>query len=66
MSSHRIDILSLVGAVVFLSFGLVSLLRSSGWIEHGAVLWAAIATLAGLGCIGAFLAVRGLTATEDP
>lgn len=66
MSSHRIDILSLVGAVVFLSFGLTGLLRSAGWIDNGAVLWAAITTLAGLGCIGAFSAIRGLTATEDP
>lgn len=62
MSSHRIDPVSLVGAVVFLSFGLVGLLRSAGWIEHGAVFWVAVVMAAGLGCAGAFSAVRGLRA----
>lgn len=64
MSSHRIDLLSLVGAVLFLSFGAVGLLRSIGWIEHGAVFWVAVVALAGLGCVGAFGAIRGLVGAE--
>ena len=65
MSSHRIDFVSLVGAVVFLSLGLVGLLRSAGWIEHGAGFWALVAVVGGLGCIGAFGAIRGLVATQS-
>jgi hypothetical protein len=64
VSSHRIDLVSLIGAVVFLSVGLVGVARSAGWIEHGAGLWAAIATLAGLGGVGTFTALRGLVITE--
>lgn len=64
MSSHRIDAVSLVGGVVFLSFGLVGLLRSAGWIEHGAVFWVAVVLTAGLGCAGAVSAIRGLTSTN--
>ena len=64
MSSHRMDPVSLIGAVVFLSFGIVGLLRGVGWIEHGSVFWVAVVTAAGLGCVGAFSAIRGLVTAE--
>ena len=61
MSEHRIDYLSLAGAIVFLSLGLVGLARSIGWIDHGAGFWALAATTAALGCVGAVAAIRGMT-----
>lgn len=65
MASHRMDPVSLIGAVVFLSFGLVGLLRGVGWIEHGSVFWVAVVSVAGLGCVGAFGAIRGLVTADS-
>ena len=66
MSSHRVDPLSLFGGVLFLSFGVVGLLHSAGWIDRGAPVWAAVAAVAGLGALGVGLSLRAALASTDP
>jgi hypothetical protein len=63
VSDHELDLVSLVGGIVFLALGVVGLLRVSGRIDDGAVFWAAVAVVAGLGILGA---ARSLTALLRP
>lgn len=64
MSSHRVDVISLFGGVVFLSFGVVGLLHATGSIDSGAPVWVAVAMAAGLGVLGIALSVRAALAGE--
>ena len=52
MSSHRVDLISLFGGVIFLSFGVVGLLHGLGWIDQGALVWVAVVGAVGLGAAG--------------
>jgi hypothetical protein len=66
VSSHRLDPVSLVGGVVFLSLGIVGLLHAGGQIDSGAVLWAAVVTVVGLGAVGLVLSLRSLVGGSPP
>jgi hypothetical protein len=66
VSSHRLDPVSLVGGVVFLSLGAVGLLQAAGTIDSGAALWAAVASVVGLGVAGLVLSARSLIAGTEP
>ena len=60
MADHKLDLVSLVGGVVFLAFGIVGLLHGAGWIEGGSLFWAAVVVVAGLGAVGVARSVAGL------
>lgn len=65
MTKHDLDLVSLVGGIVFLALGVVGLLRSSGWIDDGAVFWAAVAVVVGLGILGAARSLWALSRSGD-
>lgn len=65
MTKHDLDLVSLVGGIVFLALGVVGLLRSSGRLEGGAVFWAAVAVVVGLGILGAARSLSALTHRGD-
>jgi len=66
VKNHELDLVSLVGGIVFLALGLVGLLRSSGRLDGGAVFWAAVAVVVGLGILGAARSLSALTRREEP
>jgi hypothetical protein len=63
VTKHDLDPVSLVGGILFLALGVVGLARTSGWIDDGAVFWAAVAVVVGLGILGA---ARSLSALIRP
>lgn len=60
MTQHELDLVSLVGGILFLAFGIVGLFHSAGWIEGGSLFWAAVVVIAGLGAVGVARSVAGL------
>ena len=66
MTKHELDLVSLVGGILFLALGVVGLARSSGWIDDGAVFWAAVAVVVGLGILGAARSLSALTGRDEP
>jgi hypothetical protein len=65
VTKHDLDLVSLVGGIVFLALGVVGLLRSSGRLDGGAVFWAAVAGLIGLGIVGAARSLWALSRRGD-
>lgn len=50
---------------MFLALGVVGLLRSSGRLDGGAMFWAAVAVVVGLGILGAARSLSALTRRGD-
>ena len=65
MSEHELDLVSLVGGILFLALGVVGLLRSSGRLDGSAPFWAAVAVVVGLGIVGAARSVWALTRRDS-